>query len=140
MSTRRSRLPVSSVNAVLVGVLLAAAVVAAVVGRWSSALLLALAGLAALVGALHARRQASGDVTRVNAIEYRDERDRQIAREGFAVVGVVALVLSALGFVAVTIVGEGHGAAPALQLVVAGQLLVLAVVWAIANHTAARRQ
>ena len=82
MSTRRSRLPVSSVNAVLVGILLAAAVVAAVVGRWSSAVLLALAAVAALVGALHARRQASGDVTRVRVGPFpsREAAEKERAR------------------------------------------------------------
>jgi hypothetical protein len=139
MSMRHSRLPVSGVNAVLVGVLLLAAVGAAVAGRWSQAVPLMIVGLVALASALHARRHGSGDVTRVNAIEYRDERDRKIARDGFATVGVVALVLSGIAFVVVSMTGREQASAPALNLVVSGQLLVLAVVWALANYAAARR-
>lgn len=139
MSTSRDRLPVSGVNAVLVGGFLLAAAVAALTGRWTPAVILAVAGVVGFSTALHARRHSSGDVTRVNALEYRDERDRQIARDGFAVVGVVALVLSGVAFLVVSMSRDGQEAAPAFQLLVAGQLLVLAVVWAVANYAAARR-
>lgn len=140
MSTRSSRLPVSAVNALLVAVFLTVAVGTAAAGRWGQTVMFALMSLLGLAGALHARRQSAGDVTRVNAIEYRDERDRQIAREGFAVVGVVALVLSVVGFVAVSTLGDQQAWAPAAQGLVVGQLLVLAVVWALGNYVAARRR
>lgn len=139
MWTRPSRMPVSPVNALLVAAFLLAAVGTAVAGRWGQAVLLAVVGLLGLGAALYARRHGSGDVTRVNAIEYRDERDRQIARDGFAVVGAVALVLSVGGFVAVQALGDQQAWAPVARGLAAGQLLVLAVVWALANYLAARR-
>jgi hypothetical protein len=137
MSTRASRLPVSPVNAAIVAGFLLAAAGTAAAGQWGQGAVLAGMGLFGLAAALHARRQGSRDVTRVNAIEYRDERDRTIAREGFAAVGAAALVLSLAGFVVVGIVGEGQPSA--VQGLVTAQLLVLAVMWAAANHAAARR-
>lgn len=139
MSTNKSRLPVSTVNAVLAGVFLVGAVVMAIAGSWFEAGLLAAVGIAGLIMALYARRPGSRDITRVNAIEYRDERDRRIAQTGFLVVGVAALIVSAIGFVAVTVLAGPLGWPSLLQLPSAAQLVLLCVVWAVANSVAARR-
>ncbi|HVL84371.1 MAG TPA: hypothetical protein VM367_08840 [Pseudonocardia sp.] len=140
MSTpSRSRLPVSTTNAVLLNVCLAGGVVTAIVGRWLEAGLLAAVGLAVLAMAIYARRPNSRDITRVNAIEYRDERDKRIAQVGFSVVGVVALVVSVIEFVAVTVLVDNRDWPPAVQLLPVGQLLLLCVVWGVANSIAARR-
>ncbi|RBY83241.1 hypothetical protein DQ241_19820 [Blastococcus sp. TF02A-30] len=126
-------------NAVLVTVVVAGAVALGVLGRWFEAWLLAAVSVAAVGSALHARRPGSRDITRVNAIEYRDERDRSIARAGFSVVGAVALVLSVVEFVVIAVVVAARDWPPAVQLVPIGQLLLLCVVWAAANSYAARR-
>lgn len=140
MSTpSKNRLPVSSVNAVLMGVFLAGAVVTAVAGSWYEAGLLAAVGIAVVAMAIYARRPGSRDITRVNAIEYRDERDKRIARVGFSAVGVAALVISAIEFVAITVLVGPRDWPPAVQLLPAGQLVLLCVVWAVANSVAARR-
>lgn len=133
-TTNRRRLPVSTANAVLVGAFLLAAVAAAGLGLWAAAVLLAVLGLAGLGSALYARRPGARDVTRVNAIEYRDERDRRIARTGFAAVGVVALVASMIHFIVATALSLEHEWLPAAQL------LLLAAVWGVANSVAARYQ
>ena len=139
MLTSNSRLPVSTANALLVGVFLLAAAATAVAGRWAEAAMLALIGLIGMACALYARRPNSRDITRINAIEYRDERDKQIAQEGFAVVGAVALVLSVAEFVMVSVLAHQYAWSPVAKSFLAGQLLVLALVWAIANSIAARR-
>lgn len=90
--------------------------ITAIIGSWSGAGLLAAVGIAVLVMALHARRPNSGDITRVNAIEYRDERDRLLAQYGFSAVGVAALIVSAIEFVAVTVLADLLGWHPAIQL------------------------
>ena len=97
---------------------------------------------------------------RINAIEYRDERDSRLAGHGFAVVGAWALVLATAELIAATIyVGAVtlsttvHGSsgslsftltregivAGSLEAIAAGQLLVLALVWGIANTRAVKR-
>ena len=140
MSTpSKNRLPVSTVNAVLVGVLLAGAVVTAFAGSWFQAGLLAAVGLAVLVMAIYARRPSSRDITRVNAIEYRDERDKHIAQVGLSAVGIAALILSVIEFVAVAILTSQRDWPPVLQLLLAGQVVLLALVWSVANSVAARR-
>ena len=131
-TTSKRRLPVSTANAVLVGAFVLGAVTAAALGLWSEAVMLAVIGVAGLVSALYARRPGARDVTRVNAIEYRDERDRRIARTGFAAVGVTALVTSMILFLVVTAVADEYAWLPAMQL------LLLALVWGIANSLAAR--
>lgn len=140
MSTpSKNRLPVSTTNAVLAVVFLAGAVVTAISGSWYEASLLAAVGIAVLASAIYARRPNSSDITRVNAIEYRDERDRRIAQLGFSAVGVAALIVSAIEFVAVTVLVGPLDWPPAVQLLPAGQLVLLCIVWAVANWVAARR-
>ncbi|WP_299957045.1 hypothetical protein [uncultured Modestobacter sp.] len=140
MSTpTEGRLPVSTANAVLLTVFLAGAVVTAVAGSWFEAGLLAAVGLAVLAMAVYARRPNSRDITRVNAIEYRDERDKRIAQVGFSVVGVVALAVSAIELVAVAVLVAARDWPQPVQLLPVGQLLLLSTVWGIANSIAARR-
>lgn len=134
MSTkRRSRLPVSTTNAVLVAAFGLAAGLAAAMGLWRQAILLAAVGATGFACARYARRPDSGDVTRVNAIEYRDERDRQIAQWGFAAVGVVALVATMIQFLLASVLADEPAALPTAQL------LLLSFTWGVANTVAARR-
>jgi len=126
------RLPVSIVNIVLVGTLLAGAIATALMHNWFSAFILAAAGAAGLGAALYARRPDSRDITRLNAIEYRDERDRVLAKEGFAAVGAAALILSIIEVVLATVFNQ-------LVLLACAQVVVLCIVWGIANSIAARR-
>lgn len=133
MSTMLDRLPMSRPNVVLCGVLAAGIVATAALALWPQAVMLAvILGLGVLFIRL-ARRPAAGDLERVNAIEYRDERDRLIARDGFTVVGAVALALSLVEFVLASVL------LPDWELVPAGQLVLLCLVWGLANRRAARR-
>jgi len=159
MSTTSSRLPLSVPNIVLIGGSFAGAIVAVVLGNWFGAILLLLVAGSGLITALLARRASASDWLRINAIEYRDERDARLASHGFAVVGAWALALSALELVAATIyvgavitttVHDADGSiaftlsgagvvAGALQALAALQLFVLALVWGIANTRAVKR-
>lgn len=166
MSTtnRRTRLPLSLPNMLLVGGSLAGAIVTILLGNVLGTVLLLIIGLGGLLSALLARRSGAGDWLRINAIEYRDERDVRLASHGFAVVGAWALVLSTLELVAITIavgavtfhsdfgrIGSGARgsigfeftsadvAGAGLETIAAVQLFVLAIVWGIANTRAVRR-
>ncbi len=139
MSKTTSRLPVSTVNVVLVSVFLVGAIVTAILGNWAGTFLLGALGIFGFLAALYARRANSRDITRVNAIEYRDERDRIIARRGFAVVGAVALALGVVQVVAATVFIEYSATSIEIALWPYVQLLILAGVWGIANSVAARR-
>ena len=134
-----SRLPVLTANAVLLGVLLAGAIVTATVGGWYETGLLMSVAVAVFAMATHARRPNSRDVTRVNAIEYRDERDKHIAQVGFSAVGMVALVISAVEFAAITVLTAVRDWPPAVQMLPAGQLVLLCIVWGVTNSVAAKR-
>ena len=85
----RRRWPMSRTNTMLVAVLAVGALVCFVLGQTIAAVTL----LIGARGAICARRGPSGDLERVNALEYADERDRTAATKGLAAVGVVALVL-----------------------------------------------
>ena len=161
MSTTSSRrLPLSVPNIVLIGGSFAGAIVTIVLGNWLGAILLIVLGGGGLLSALLARRAGASDWLRINAIEYRDERDSRLAGHGFAVVGAWALALSTLELVAatiyvgaVTLTTSVHGPsgsvaftltrsgvlAGALEAIAALQLFVLALVWGIANTRAVKR-
>ncbi|OUE19882.1 hypothetical protein BFL34_02025 [Clavibacter michiganensis] len=132
MSKTTERRGISRVNALLVGVLAAGALVALIAGNHYNALTLALMGAILLGGALHAARPAASDVTRINGLEYRDERDGLLAQKGFAAVRVAALVMTVGTFFVTTLMGQ-------VQWYVLAQMLVLAGVWAVANWLAVRR-
>jgi len=128
-----NRSSISTTNIVLVGTFIAGAIVAALTQNWFGAILLFTLGVLGLSAAVYARRPNSRDITRINAIEYRDERDRDLAKHGFATVGAAALVLSVVEVVLATIfLHQFVGVAGA-------QLLTLSIVWGIANSHAVKR-
>ena len=161
MSTTSSRLPLSVPNIVLIGGCLVGAIATILLQNWFGAVLLIVLGGGGLLSALLARRAGASDWLRINAIEYRDERDARLASHGFAVVGAWALVLATLELVAATIFVGAAAATWAGSLssgsvgftttsttaIVAGvapsiaalQLFVLALVWGIANTHAVKR-
>ena len=128
-----NRSPISTTNIVLVSTLFAGAIVAVLTQNWFGAILLLALGLFGLGAAVYARRPNSRDITRINAIEYRDERDRDLAKQGFATVGAAALILSVVEVVIATIFFYQ------LVGVACAQLLTLSVVWGIANSNAVKR-
>ena len=132
MSKRTERRGISRVNVLLVSVFGSGALVALIAGNPGSAFVLAFMGAIGLGGALQAARQGASDVTRINGLEYRDERDGRLAQQGFAVVGVAALVISVAAFVITTLQGQIHW-------YIWAQTLALAAVWAIANAVVVRR-
>jgi hypothetical protein len=144
----------------LIGGSFAGAIITMALGNWFGAFLLLILGGGGLLSAVLARREGASDWLRINAIEYRDERDSRLAGHGFAVVGAWALVLATAELIAATIyVGAVtlsttvHGSsgslsftltregivAGSLEAIAAGQLLVLALVWGIANTRAVKR-
>jgi hypothetical protein len=130
------RLPISAINLVLVGTFLLGAVIAGALGRWSGATYLGALGLGGLACALYAHRSGSRDVTRLNALEWRDERDRTLAKSGFAVVGAVALLMVLVQFIfAITVAAIGS---PFVWAAIT-QLTILCAVWVVANSVVVRR-
>jgi hypothetical protein len=127
------RVPLSRANVVLFAVLAVGLLATLALGLWPQAVMLGVALLIGAVGVAMARRPAASDVTRVDALEYRDERDRRIARDGFAIVGAAALALSVGETVVAGVLAPGWVWPAAVQTV------LLAVVWGAANRVAARR-
>jgi len=128
-----NRTPISVTNSVLVSILIIGAVVATLTQNWFGAILLLASGIFILGSALYARRPNSRDITRLNALEYRDERDRTLAKEGFAAIGAAALIVTVVEVVLAVILFNQF-----IELACA-QLLVLAIVWNIANSNAVKR-
>ena len=133
------RLPISAINLVLVSVFLLAALIEAALGKWPGAVYLGVLGLGGLAGALYARRSGSRDVTRLNALEWRDERDRTLAKSAFAVVGAVALLM-VLAQLIVVVVTVTTADSPFFWVAVL-QTLILYIVWVVrtASWSAADR-
>jgi len=131
------RLPISAINLVLVSAFLLGALIAGALGSWTGAAYLGALGLSGLAGALFARRSGSRDVTRLNALEWRDERDRTLAKSGFAVVGAVALLMVLAQFIVVVVTDAGHDSP--FMWVTLSQMLILYIAWGIANSVAVRR-
>ena len=130
------RLPISTINFGLVSAFLLGALIAGALGSWTGAAYLGALGLSGLAGALYARRSGARDVTRLNALEWRDERDRTLAKLGFAVVGAVALLMVLAQFV-VVVTDAGHDSP--FMWVTLSQMLILYIDWGIANSVAVRR-
>ena len=160
MSSTSSRLPLSVPNMILIGVSFAGAIATILLQNWFGAIVLLILGGGGLISALLARRAGASDLLRINAIEYRDERDARLASHGFAVVGAWALALSMLELVAATIyvgaitltssvqlggatIGFSTSSSSilgaGLEAVAALQVFVLSLVWAIANTRAVKR-
>lgn len=134
MSTAtRRRLPLSPINLVIWGAYALGVVAALATAHWVPALVLAVGLVLGVVSTRRARRPDASDATRIGANEYQDERDRAIGRDGFAVVGVVAIVLSVVACM-VSLVFQVIPLWPA-----AGQLVVLAVAKMVADQVAAQR-
>lgn len=89
------RWPMSRTNTALVGVCAAGALLCFVLGQTIPAVALLLGAIGGGFGAVFARRGTSGDLERVNSLEYADERDRVAGTKGLAAVGVIALILGA---------------------------------------------
>ena len=137
MSKSIELLRISTINRVLVGSLFLGAVIAGALGRWTGAVFLGVLCLGGLAAALAARRSDSRDVTRLNALEWRDERDRTLAKSGFAVVGVVALLM-VLGEFIVVVATVTTADSPLFWAAIT-QLTILCVVWVVANSVVVRR-
>ena len=128
-----ARLPISLTNTLLISAFLLVAVVMVVLGNVGTGLWVGFLAVMMIGVALYARRPDSRDITRLNAIEYRDERDKSLATEGFAAVGVAALILGMGVILTLTVLEQ-------LSWLVVGFYLVLLVVWAAANSRAVRRR
>ena len=125
---------ISTANIIIIAVFVAGAIASIVLGKYFAAGVLVAIGLAGLLSAIYGARPNSRDISRINAIQYRDERDRLLAKEGFAIVGAAALIISVLEVVLATLIFPNP-----VYFVAAFQLLVLALVWAFANSAAVRR-
>lgn len=131
----RRRWPMSRTNTVLVAVLAVGALVCFVLGQTIAAVTLLVGAVGGALGAIFARRGTSGDLERVNALEYADERDRTAATKGLAAVGVVALVLCTVQLVVHAVVDTdpvSRGTAIALYF-------ALVISWFAANWYFVRR-
>jgi hypothetical protein len=104
-----SRPPISRINAMVLASFAVGAVVAALLGGRMATVALLIGSAVGLAGALNARRPNARDVTRLNAMEYRDERDRLLAQQGLAVVGAAALILSVGALIVTTAFGDYDG-------------------------------
>ena len=87
------------------------------------------------LGAIFARRGTSGDLERVNALEYADERDRTAATKGLAAVGVVALVLCTVQLVVHAVVDTD----PVSRWTAIALYFALVISWFAANWYFVRR-
>ncbi|WP_043668141.1 hypothetical protein [Clavibacter michiganensis] len=132
MSKTTERRGISRTNTVIVGVFLLAAVVALFAGYADRTLFLAAFAVIGLIQAVVAAQPEASDATRIDGLEYRDERDRQLAQRGFAAVGVAAILLSCGAFLVRTMMGD-------IDWWIGGQMIVLALVWGVANRIAVRR-
>ena len=132
--SKKSTNRISTANIILLGSLVAGTIVCAVLQNVTGVVLLGVTAVLALIGTLANMREDAPDIGRINAIQYRDERDRQLARAGFSIVGAAALIISVIGAVAAAI----SGSIP-FQIAAFAQLFVLAVVWGVANSIVVRR-
>lgn len=137
--TRVRRALMSRWNVGILAVLLVLTVAAAVRHVWPVAVVLAAGCVAGIVLPLSARAVPSGDLGRVNALEFKDERDRAIAVQAFAVVGVAAMAASFLFLIVSAIIDYAAFGESPLTLPVAGTLVLLTVVWSASTWFFARR-
>jgi hypothetical protein len=132
MSKTTEHRGISRVNTVILAVLVLAALVALVAGHGDGAILLGVVAFVHLLSAVSSAQPEVSDETRIGGLEYRDERDRQLAQRGFAAVGVAALLLSSGAFLVTTLMGR-------IDWVIGGGTLLLYLVWAVATRVAVRR-
>lgn len=134
MSTMRERLPVAPMNLIAFLLAAGAAVASVATGNPWGGVCIGAAGVYVLIAARLARRAGSTDLARINALEYRDERDRVLARDGLATVGGAALLLGFVEFIVAIAVGQ-----TTFVLLASAQVVAIAVVWGVANLRAVRR-
>ncbi|GAB2516129.1 hypothetical protein GCM10027064_12240 [Microbacterium petrolearium] len=130
----RRRWPISILNTVIYGAMTLFGVWLIVVDRIGPGVILIVAAVLGALASAFARRRGSGDLERVNALEFADERDRAAAGKALATVGVAALLASMAQFVVAIIVDD-----PLFSLMSAAVLLFLAIVWLVANWYFVRR-
>jgi len=132
---RRMQWPMSPVNTVLVGICAVGSLICFVLGEKVVGVALLAGAVAGGLGAIFARRSSSGDLERVNALEYADERDRAAAAKGLAAVGALALVLSMAQVIMHAVIETD----PLTRWFALGMFLALLVCWLIANWFFVRR-
>ena len=143
MSTTTRKFPLSTPNVILVSASLAAAIATGVLGNVPATGVLLILGIGTLIFAVLARRAGASDWLRINAIEYRDERDRELGMQGLAVAGVVGLVLSFVWIIlAALYAGSVGNTRPAVVLEALACLnaFALAIAWGWANIVVIRRR
>lgn len=101
---RRVVWPMSRINTILLAIVLVGSIVCFAAGRVGGGVVLLISGIGVGLGAIAARRGTSGDLERVNALEYADERDKQAGIKGLATVGGVALIVGAVQLIIFTVV------------------------------------
>ena len=134
-SARRLTWPMSRTNTVLVAVCAAGALVCFVLGQTVAAVALLVGAAGSAVGAIAARRGSSGDMERVNAMEYADERDRIAGTKGLAAVGAVALILGAAQLVVHAVIDSD----PISRWSAIILYFALVISWLVANWYFVRR-
>ena len=134
MSSSTAKNRISTPNIIWLSSFAIGAIVCAVTSNVTGALILGSIAVLAFIAVLANMRPGTPDIGRINALQYRDERDRELARKGFEIVGATALVISVIEVVAATVINEQWFIAATCA-----QLFVLAVVWAIANSVVVRR-
>ncbi|QYF72105.1 hypothetical protein [Cryobacterium sp. PAMC25264] len=132
MSKIAERLPVSVPNAAVVGALLVGAALAGLRGNGVGAVILVAMAIGWAGIALYARSSRADDRSRVGNFDPRDERDRTIGRNGFALVGAAALILTGGEMLVRVVLGDNDGA----TLV---RFMVLAAAWSIGVSNSAEK-
>ena len=132
--SKKSYSRISTVNIILLSSLAAGAIICGVLQNLTGVVLLGATAVFSLIGIVANLREDAPDIGRINAIQYRDERDRRLARNGFSTVGAAALIISVIGAVAAAI-----STSIPFQIAAFGQLFLLAVIWGVANSVAVRR-
>ncbi|WP_261164626.1 hypothetical protein [Microbacterium sp. Marseille-Q6965] len=131
---RRFRWPISIVNTVIYSLATLFGVWLIASDRLTAGIIMILAATFGALASAYARRRGSGDLERVNALEFADERDRAAARKALATVGVTALIASMVQLAIAMVIED-----PLFALLSSGMLILLAVVWLIANWYFVRR-
>lgn len=133
-SRRRRRWPISIVNTVIYGLGVLFGIALIVGGEAAPGIVIIVVSVIGVLASAWARRRGAGDLERVNALEYADERDRAAGGKALAAVGVTALIVSMAQFMVAALIDER-----VFVLVSAVQVLLLAIVWLIANWFFVRR-
>jgi len=132
--SKKSYSRISTTNIILLSSLAAGAIVCLILQNPMGAAFLGATAFLSLIAIIPNLRSDARDIGRINAIQYRDERDRKLARAGFSTVGASALILGVVLAVASAISGI-----PLFQALAFGQLFVLAIIWGVANGVVVRR-